>query len=217
MPSLDPHVNTPPQLVMSLRSIYPSPHEHSKDPNVFVQVWLQGLVGTHSSLSIGNNNRTTWMNLICSKTLHCNTRTFLNHFIILPIHVCWSNLFRTKPVGQNFSRPLYPLTNTCLLIKSVKNKASGTEALLHSINDCTGARATTITSTGLIGCSENRVAVMTIALYFLYLLKNKNSTLSTFKRAIVNLCSLVFWCSSVFCLCRLSVYISFLATSDDLI
>ena len=100
MPSLDPHVNTPPQLVMSLRSIYPSAHEHSKDPNVFVQVWLQGLVGTHSSLSIGNNNRTTWTNLIYSKTLHCNTRTFLDHFIILPIHVCWSNLFRRKPVGQ---------------------------------------------------------------------------------------------------------------------
>ena len=129
MPSLDAHVNTPPQLVMSLRSMYPSPHEHSKDPNVFVQVWLQGLVGTHSSLSIGNNNRTIWMNLIYSKKLHCNTRTFLYH-----------------------------LTNTCLLIKSVQNKASGTEALLQSINDCTGARATTITSTRLIGCSENRVS-----------------------------------------------------------
>ena len=44
--------NTPPQLVMSAWSTYPSAHEHSKDPNVFVQVWLQGFVGAHSSLSI---------------------------------------------------------------------------------------------------------------------------------------------------------------------
>ena len=61
MSSLDDHANPPPQLAMSLRSIYPSPHEHSKDPKVFVQVWLQGLAGTHSSLS---NNRTTWMNVV---------------------------------------------------------------------------------------------------------------------------------------------------------
>ena len=74
-------------------------------------------------------NRTTRMNLIYSTKPHSNTRTFLYH-----------------------------LTNTCLLIKSVQNEASGTEALLHSINDCTCTRATTITSTGLIGCSENRVA-----------------------------------------------------------
>ena len=65
MSSLDAHTNTPPQLVMSFRSIYPSPHEHSKDPKVFVQVWLQGLVGTHSSLSIENNSNRT-MNVIYS-------------------------------------------------------------------------------------------------------------------------------------------------------
>ena len=66
-------------------------------------------------------------------------------------------IYSTKP-HSNTRTLLYHLTNTCLLIKSVQNKASGTEALLHSINDCTGARATTITSTGLIGCSENTVA-----------------------------------------------------------
>ena len=67
------------------------------------------------------------------------------------------------------------LTKTCPFVKFIKNKASGTEALLHSINDCTGARATTITSTGLIGCSENRVAVMTSysTVLCVYSLKNK--------------------------------------------
>ena len=53
-------------------------------------------------------------------------------------------------LGNTSLRHQLNLTNTSLFVKSVQNKASGTEALLYSINDCTTVRTSTVVSTGHI-------------------------------------------------------------------